>query len=35
MVETYDLGTHNGDLMNVMALYNMLGNGIEVVTELE
>lgn len=30
-VETYDLGLHEGDLMNVMALYNMLGNGIEVV----
>lgn len=30
-VETYDLGAHSGDLMNVMALYNMMGNGIEVV----
>jgi len=30
-VETYDLGMHNGDLMNVMALYNMTANGIEVV----
>lgn len=30
-VETYDLGIHNGDLMNVMALYNMIINGVEVV----
>lgn len=29
-VETYDLNLHNGDLMNVMALYNMIINGIEV-----
>lgn len=33
-VETYDFGLHNGDLMNVMALYNMMGNGIEVVKEI-
>ncbi len=32
-VDTYDLGLHNGDLMNVMALYNMMINGIEVVRE--
>ena len=31
-VETYDLGTHDGDLMNVMALYNMMLNGIEVIS---
>jgi nicotinamidase-related amidase len=30
-VETYDLGLHNADLMNMMALYSMIGNGIEVV----
>lgn len=30
-VETYDFGLHNGDLMNVSALYNMMINGIEVV----
>lgn len=30
-VETYDLSLHNGDLMNVMALYNMMINGIEIV----
>ena len=30
-VETYDLGLHDADLMNVMALYNMIINGVEVV----
>ncbi|HHU89499.1 MAG TPA: cysteine hydrolase [Clostridiaceae bacterium] len=30
-VDTYDLGIHDGDLMNIMALYNMIVNGIEVV----
>ena len=30
-VETYDLNLHDGDLTNVMALYNMIINGIEVV----
>ncbi|MEN6350428.1 MAG: isochorismatase family cysteine hydrolase [Syntrophomonas sp.] len=34
-VDTYDLGLHNGDLMNVMALYNMMMNGIEVVKALD
>jgi hypothetical protein len=34
-VETYDFGTHNGDLMNAMALYNMMINGIEVVAGAE
>lgn len=34
-VETYDLGLHDGDLMNVMALYNMMINGIEIVREIE
>jgi nicotinamidase-related amidase len=34
-VETYDLGLHNGDLMNVMAIYYMIGNGIEVVKEIQ
>ncbi|MEN6328595.1 MAG: isochorismatase family cysteine hydrolase [Syntrophomonas sp.] len=33
-VDTYDLGSHNGDLMNVMALYNMMMNGVEVVRAL-
>ncbi len=34
-VETYDLGLHSGDLMHVMALYNMIINGIEVVAGVE
>jgi len=34
-VETYDFGLHNGDLMNVMALYNMMINGIEVAQGVE
>lgn len=34
-VETYDLGLHDGDLMNIMALYNMMINGIEVVAGVE
>lgn len=34
-VDTYDLGIHNGDLMNVMSLYNMMSNGIEVVKGVE
>lgn len=34
-VETYDLGMHNGDLMNIMALYSMTVNGIEVVAGVE
>ncbi len=28
-VDTYDLEHHNGDLMHVMALFNMMGNGVE------
>ena len=34
-VETYDLGLHHGDLMNIMALYNMIVNGVEVVAEVK
>lgn len=34
-VETYDFGLHDGDLMNAVALYNMMLNGIEVVSEVE
>ncbi len=34
-VETYDLELHNGDLMNVTALYSMMINGIEVVDRLK
>lgn len=35
MVDTYDLGVHNGDLMHAVALYMMIGNGIEVVKEIK
>ena len=34
-VDTYDLGDHNGDLMNLMALYNMSINGIKLVKNIE
>lgn len=34
-VETYDLGSHDGDLMNMFALYNMKTNGIEIVESIE
>ena len=34
-VDTYDLGIHNGDLVNIMALYNMIINGVEVVRNIE
>ncbi len=34
-VQTYDLGMHNGDLMHVMALYNMTINGVEIVGGIE
>jgi len=34
LVDTYELGTHNADLMNVIALYIMMGNGIEVVQNI-
>lgn len=34
-VETYDFELHDGDLMNVIALYNMITNGIEVVKAIE
>jgi len=34
LVETYDLGTHNAELINLFASFSMMGNGIEIV-ELE
>lgn len=34
LVDTFDGGLHNAELINVMALFNMLGNGIEVVKEI-
>jgi len=33
-VETFDFGTHNGDLMNIMSLYKMKSNGIMVVKSI-
>lgn len=33
-VDTYDLGTHDRNLMNVMAAYNMIINGVEVVQDV-
>lgn len=33
-VDTYELGLHSRDLMNCMALYGMLGNGVEVVEKI-
>lgn len=35
MTDTYDLGLHDSDLMNVTALYNMIINGVEVVAGVE
>lgn len=34
-VDTYDLGTHNGDFMNLISLQIMQWNGIEVVKNIE
>jgi nicotinamidase-related amidase len=34
LVDTYDLGMHNAELMNVMALFNMMVNGVEVVKKI-
>lgn len=34
LVDTYDFGTHHGDLMHAAALMMLLGNGIEVVKEI-
>lgn len=33
-VDTFDSDMHNGDLMNVMALFMMMRNGIEVVSKI-
>jgi nicotinamidase-related amidase len=35
LVETFDLGIHNGELMNLMSLYKMKLNGINVVKYIE
>ncbi len=34
-VDTYELGMHDGNLMNIMALYNMTLNGIELVAKID
>jgi len=34
-VDTYDFEMHNGDLTNIMALYNMRINGVEVVKNIK
>lgn len=34
-VDTYDLNEHNAELMNLMALYNMKLNGVNIVSEIE
>ncbi|WP_243441448.1 hypothetical protein [Clostridium arbusti] len=33
-VETFDFGTHDGDLMKVISLWEMKGNGIKIVDEI-
>lgn len=35
LVETFDLGIHNGELMNLMSLYKMKLNGVNVVKYIE
>lgn len=35
VVDTFDLGTHSADLMNVFSLYILLSNGINVVKHVE
>jgi len=34
-VDTYDLGLHDGDLIGIMSIYNMITNGIDVVKDIE
>lgn len=34
-VDTYDLGVHNADLMNLFSLYQMIDNNVEVVKEIK
>lgn len=35
MVETYDLDTHDAGLLNIMALYIMMTQGVEIVKDIE
>lgn len=34
-VDTFDLNPHNGDLMNIFALYTMMANGIRVIKSIK
>ena len=34
LVETFDLGAHGAELMNLVSLFSMMGNGIRVVKEI-
>ncbi|HYH02099.1 MAG TPA: isochorismatase family cysteine hydrolase [Bacillota bacterium] len=34
LVDTYDFGLHNAELLNAMALFTMMGSGVEVVKEI-
>ncbi|MBC7959706.1 MAG: cysteine hydrolase [Vallitaleaceae bacterium] len=34
LVDTYDFGLHDADLLHVVALYNMMGNGVKVVKSI-
>lgn len=34
LVDTYDLGMHQGDLMHAIGLYNMILNGVEVIKKI-
>ena len=34
-VDTYDLDVHNGDLLNIVSLYSMMVNGVEIVKEIK
>lgn len=34
-VDTYDLGMHDADLLNVVTLFSMTGNGVELVSSIE
>jgi nicotinamidase-related amidase len=35
LVDTFSLGVHDGDMMHLVALYNMMINGVEIVSRIE
>jgi nicotinamidase-related amidase len=35
LVDTFSMGAHEGDLMHIMALYNMMINGVEIVSRID